>query len=286
MTGGNNEPQPPRWAVWVARAIAVVIVVPAKLIWEALKAAGRLVSRPLLAVLDRLGALARFGWHRLLVPVGRGLGHVLDGLGAGLEAVGRFLARFLFRPLGAFLRALAGPLERGLEAVDRVLLWMFDRLARPAGRGLRRLARGVRQVFVAVVIRPLAWCWRTLVLVPLRWIGIALRHIGYALVWLLRWLLVPLRWLCRRVLRPVLRLCGRVLRLFGDALVWAHRRVAAPLWRLLVRVFRWVFVNPLKWVYRAVLAPVGRAVRQVVRQVVDPVRLAGRRVRAAFGRRT
>lgn len=323
MTGGNieKEPQPPRWAVWVARAIAVVIVVPAKLAWEALKAAGRVVRRvvlrPLLAALKwvatSVGALARFVWRWLFAPVGRGLGYVLDGLGAGLRAVGRFLVRYLFRPLGVFLPILAERLDRGLDAVVSALSWVFSRLSRfalrPAGRGLRWLARGLWRVLAAVgravgravrvvVIIPLVWCWRTLVLVPLRWIGIGLRHLGTALVWLLRrlgWaLLVPLRWLWERVVVPVFRL-------FGDAVVWAFRRVAAPLWRLLVRVFRWVFVTPVKWIYRAVLTPVGRGLRQVMRtlvvrpalwvraSVIDPVRLAGRRVRgqlrAALGRR-
>ncbi|WP_158848649.1 hypothetical protein [Saccharothrix deserti] len=351
MTRGNNteeEPLPPRWAVWVARAVAVVVVVPVRLVWEGLKAVGRAVHRfvlrPLSGVLRRIWtsvtALTRFLWRRVVVPIGTGLRRVFGVLGAGLRGGGGLLMRYLLRPTGALLRALASLVGRGLGALADGLRRGFRALTRfalrPAGRGLRRLfgpvGRGLRAAAVAVagflrravastrrllrvvLLNPVVWCWRTLVVKPLRWLwrNVAVptgRAIGAGLWWLVRLFAAALVWAFRRVGR-VLAVLGRAVR---DAFVRAGRRVALPLWRLLASAFRalvvipvrWAYrtlvVTPAKWVHRAVLAPAGRLTRQVWRvavvaplrlvrtSMVEPVRLAGRRVRGqlrnAFGNR-
>ncbi|NUT47633.1 MAG: hypothetical protein HOV94_10050, partial [Saccharothrix sp.] len=115
---------------------------------------------------------------------------------------------------------------------------------------------------------------------------------------------VPVRWLWREVVVRGVRALGAglwwLVRLFGAALVWAFRFVGrglAALGRAVRSAVTWVWHR----VVRPVLAPVGRFVRQVWRtavvaparwvgtSVIAPVRLAGRRLRGqlrgAFGGR-
>ncbi|GAA4011461.1 hypothetical protein GCM10022247_37350 [Allokutzneria multivorans] len=201
----EKDPQMPAWAVWVARVISVVIVVPLTFLWELLKAAGRvLIVRP-----------AEFLGRWLFAPLGR----------------------YVLRPIGVFLRAVWDVLARALRVV-----------ALPIGRVLR-------QVLAIVIITPVAWLAKYLVV-------------------------VPLSWLWRFALAPA----GR---LFGAACAWAYERVALPLWRFF---HRFVF-SPLWRGTRAVLRVVVVAPARWVRDtVITPVRLAGRRLRqhigsALFGRR-
>ncbi|WP_123741805.1 hypothetical protein [Saccharothrix texasensis] len=252
----EEEPQPPNWAVWVARAVAVVVVVPVRLAWEGIEAVGRAV------------------WRWVLQPLGVGLRWVARVLGAGLRWFGEVLARYAFRPLWAVLRSVADVAGRGLAAVGTGLRWLFRVLARfvlrPAGRVfapvgrwlrsagvvvedlLRRAARVLRVVVRVVVLKPLAWGWRALVVWPLRGLWWVVRLFARALVW---------AW----------RLLGRV----GRAVVvpparWVRRVVLAPVGRAIGHGWRAVVVAPARWVRGT---------------VVEPVRVAGRRLRAALGGR-
>ncbi|MFE2752790.1 hypothetical protein ACFXGA_12410 [Actinosynnema sp. NPDC059335] len=277
--------QPPRWAVWVARAVAVVVVVPVRVAWEGLKVAGRAVRRFLLRPLgvvlawvwDGVRAVCRFLWHRMFTPVGH-----------GLRWCGGVLVRFVLRPLRVAVRWLAGWVGRGVavvfDGVRRALRAVARFALRPAGRGLRRLLRPVGRwsrragavvgrFLRAVLLRPLAWCWHNVVVR-------GLRALGAGLWWLAR-LFGEALWWAFRVVGRALRAVGRVI---GDAVAWA--------WRLLARAFRAVVVTPVRWLWRVAVAPVGRLLGRVWRavvvaparwvraSVVAPVRLAGRRVGA------
>ncbi|MFF0381636.1 hypothetical protein [Streptomyces sp. NPDC004286] len=230
-------PQPPEGCLVVAvrlpvRIVVLVLVVPVRLLWDALVVAGRYLHATLLRPLGR--ALLWVGralfvwpfvalWRWVLVPVGTALGW----LGRVLVVV----------PLGWAYVHLLAPLGRAVYAY----------LLAPVGRGL-------------------AWLVRYLLVVPARWLY--LRVLMPALYWTLRVLLVlPALALWRWVLAPVGRVLAVVAREVADALGHAWRiagRVSLAVGRALGTLFRWIFVEPARWVYRTILTPVGHAVRDAV----------------------
>ncbi|MFG2814936.1 hypothetical protein [Streptomyces sp. NPDC048410] len=230
-------PQPPEGCLVVAvrlpvRIVVLVLVVPVRLVWDALVAAGRYLHATLLRPLGR--ALLWVGralfvwpfvvlWRWVLVPVGTAL---------------RWLGRVLVVvPLGWAYVHLLAPLGRAVYAY----------LLAPLGRGL-------------------AWLVRYLLVVPARWLY--LRVLMPALYWTLRILLVlPALALWRWFLAPVGRVLAVVAREVADALGHAWRiagRVSLAVGRALGTLFRWIFVEPMRWVYRTILTPVGHAVRDAV----------------------
>ncbi|WP_437097576.1 hypothetical protein [Streptomyces longwoodensis] len=255
------------------RIVALVLVVPVRMAWDALAAAGRFlhrtVGRPVgraLAWLARAVCVWPFValWRWVLVPAGRGLA---------------WLARVLVVvPAGWAHRHLLAPLGRGL-------VWLYARVLTPVGQGAWWLLRGIGAVLAAVgagLWTGAVWLGRYLVVVPVRW---AVRYLVVVPVrWLVRYLVVvPAVWLYSRVLTPAgraLARCARgVLRLLGvvvagvvAALVWAGRvLLVVPA----VAAWRWVFV------------PVGRALVVVGREVGEALghawRVAGY-VSVAVGR--
>ncbi|MFB9907819.1 hypothetical protein [Allokutzneria oryzae] len=199
----EKDPQAPRWAVWVARAISVVVVVPLTLVWEWLKAVGRVV------VIRPARAVGRFLSRWLFSPVGR------------------FLAWFVFRPLGVFLRASWDLLARGLRVV-----------ALPLGRLLRKvlLGMGTAVLFLATaLLAPVVWVGKYLVVVPLRWLwrfvlAPGARLFGAACVWAYQRVALPLwQFLHRVVLSPLWRGTRQVLRVVVVAPArWVRDTVITP----------------------------------------------------------
>ncbi|MEU4744479.1 hypothetical protein AB0G02_29030, partial [Actinosynnema sp. NPDC023658] len=125
---------------------------------------------------------------------------------------------------------------------------------------------------------PVAWCLRTLVVRPVRWVWRnavvpVVRAVGVALWWLVRLFGAALVWAFRLVGRG-LAVLGRAVR---DAAAWAWRRVVGPVWRVVAPVGRFV-----GRVWRAAVVAPARWART---SVLDPVRSAGRRLRGAFGAR-
>lgn len=195
------------------RIVMVVVVVPLRLVWDALAAVGRFVGR----------------W--LLLPLARAIGWVLYGL--------------LVWPLLMLWRYVLAPIGRGLAWLGRVLLvvpavWLYVHVLAPVGRALRDyvlapLGRGLAWLVRVLVVVPLVALW-TYVLAPVgRALGVVLREIWHALCFAwriagyvsravgraLRWLIVdPLRWVYRTVLTPV----GHVVR---DYVLRPVGRVAA-----------------------------------------------------------
>ncbi|MFI5659161.1 hypothetical protein [Streptomyces sp. NPDC051684] len=195
------------------RIVMVVVVVPLRLVWDALVAVGRFVGR----------------W--LLLPLARAIGWVLYGL--------------LVWPCLMLWRYVLAPVGRGLAWLGRVLLvvpavWLYVHVLAPVGRALRDhvlvpLGHGLAWLVRVLVGVPLVALW-TYVLAPIgRALGVVLREIWDALcvAWriagyvsravgrALRWLIVdPLRWVYRTVLTPV----GHVVR---DYVLRPVGRVAA-----------------------------------------------------------
>lgn len=166
---GPAAPQPPAPpAAWPARVVALVVVIPARAVWEVLGAAldaldwlwERLVMRP-------LAALARLLLRYLLTPLGRALMVPLHALW-----------RWLLKPVLVALAVAASFAGTYLLLVP--LTWLWHRVLRPVGRVLLDVLRPVG--------RALAWAWHAS---------------GRVLAVLGRWASAPFRWVYRAVLTPV-----------------------------------------------------------------------------------
>lgn len=275
------------------KIVAVLVVLPLRVVWDLLVAFARMLNR---SVLGPLGQALRWLWERAVLPVLRGTGWLIGALlkvvfywpWAGLWRyvmlpVGQAVYAYLLRPAGVGLwRYLLVPVwEYGLLPVGRAVAWLLVGALRyllvlparalyryvlaPVGHGLRRLARG----FAAGV----AWLGRALFVWP--WVALWRYLVRPVVVGAWRYLLAPVgRGVWAYLLVPLWQLlvgawhlAGRVSRALGRGLVW--------LWR-------WGVVRPAGWVRRRVVTPVGnvlragwavgrRAARAVHRQAIAPV---------------
>ncbi|WP_146605874.1 hypothetical protein [Micromonospora craterilacus] len=247
---------------FVARGIALVVVLPVRLAWEVLAAAGRALHRWVLA------PAIRFVDRWLLPPLGWLLRHLVWIPLVWSARAGWWLCRTLvWLPLTW--------LWRGLVWLWRSTLWPPLRWC---GRGLGRLLRWCG--------RGLAWLVRTLLLVPL-----------YYLLWVpLAWLVRVLTPAGRLVLDTLGRWLSVLAGLAVAALGWAWRVAGRVLWWCWVLTLRPV-LRAARWVWARTVVPVGRAVRAVWRvtvtptarwlrrSVLDPARQATREVLTALGLR-
>ncbi|MDX6354149.1 MAG: hypothetical protein QOF98_1052, partial [Streptomyces sp.] len=147
------------------RVLAVIVVLPVRLAWDALHAAGRAARTGL----EWLG-------RRVLYPPLRLLGLVLAFLlGVLLVLPAMALWRYVLVPVGPAAAWTARKLVRWLLVVPAVALWRYVLV--PVGRGVRwslvALGRGISWLVRVLVVGPTAWLWRTAV-VPA---GLA---VGYA----------------------------------------------------------------------------------------------------------
>lgn len=282
----SADTQPVAWLLWPARVIALGVVLPLRLVWEALRGAARavgtaleralgLLGRALLAILRPAVAavLAPLRWigralllplttalaaalawfaDRLLLPLVRGLGSALRLVGRGATAVWAAVTG----AVAAALRALGSAAAAGLAMVVRAL---------------GSVGRALGQVLRLVVLRPL----EVLLGVVISAAGTLARALAVPFVLLWRWILRPVgtglavavvalvMGLGRFLVKPLVRAIGAVLRGAGDVLAWAWHTAGRVL-AFAGRVLAWPFV----WVYRHVLTPVGHAIRAVWRAVV------------------
>lgn len=219
----------------VARGVALVVVLPVRLLSELIAAAGRLL-------------------HRYL-----------------LRPAGRFLRRWLLAPLAWVLHRLVWlPLvwcARHLLWLP--LVWVARTVIWPALLWVTR--HGLRPVLV-VLRRVVVWLATYLVLWPLQWLGAVLTPVGRLVVdavvgaWrtagrvlrlLHRLLLRPLgrglRWLWRHTVRPLL-----------SGVRWVWSATVVPVARGLRAVWRATVAPAARWARRSVLAPARLAVREVL----------------------
>jgi hypothetical protein len=286
------------------RIVVFVLVVPVRMVWDALVAGGRLLHRAVLRPLGR--GLAWAGqavfvwpwvalWRYVLVPVGAGLAWVLRGVGAGLGWLGRVL---LVVPAVWLYRRVLAPAGRGLALVVYGIGAGVGRVLRRVGAGfawaLRGVGAGLAWVYARVLTpcgRAVVWLVRWLVVVPGRWLyryvlipvgrGVVqvvrgvlwlvrtgAAGVGFVLYWTVRLLLVlPALALWRWLLRPVGRALVVVGRELAAALGHAWRvagRVSLAVGRFLRVLLRWTVAEPARWAYRRVLTPVGHLVRDAV----------------------
>ncbi|MEU3981260.1 hypothetical protein AB0F77_14245 [Streptomyces sp. NPDC026672] len=285
------------------RIVALVLVVPVRLVWDALVVTGRFLAaaalRPLGRALPRLGRAlparpARAVWRYVLVPAGTALallghvllvvplrwsyrhaptppGHALARLARGTGAALAWLARRVRAALAWLGRRVGAGLVRLAQGIGGGLAWLYARVLTPAGHGALTLfvvpARLLRTWLLAPAGRALARC-----------AGLVVTGVGHVLYWLARVLLVlPARVLWRRVLGPLGLLLVLLARETGTALGHAWRiagHVSRAAGRFLGTLLRWTVAEPARGAYRFVLTPVGHAVRATV---LRPAAAAARR---------
>ncbi|MEV6613798.1 hypothetical protein AB0N31_07935 [Streptomyces sp. NPDC051051] len=284
-------PQQPEGCLVVAirlpvRIVALVLVLPVRMAWDALVVAGRFLNGILLRPLGRallwlgrvLVVLPLTGlWRYAVVPVGKALAWLAQVLVVAplvwchrhlLTPVGHALAwlyAHVLTPAVVGLGAILARLARCLVAVPA--RWLYGRVLTPAGRAIAWCALGV---------------WRLLALL--------VTGIGRVLYWVVRALVVlvalPASALWRWVLAPVGRGLAVVGREVWDALRHAWRiagHLSLAVGRILGTLLRWIFVEPVRRLYRSVLTPVGHLVRDIVlRPAAEAARAVGRTGRQAL----
>ncbi|RPF40566.1 hypothetical protein EDD96_4334 [Streptomyces sp. Ag109_G2-6] len=252
------------------KVVAVLVVLPVRMVWDLGAACARAAGRHVLAPLGNgLGWLLVRLWRYAVRPLGAA---VLYWPWVGLwryavAPAGSAAYRYLLRPLGlgaawvvlACGRYVLAPVGAGLGWVLRDLVapplaWLYRRVLTPFGHGVRWLLRGA---CLLVFVWPWTGLWRYAVL-PL----------GRGAAWVVVHVLVPpLVLLVRNVLAPAWHLAGRITRALGRGLRW--------LWRGCV-------ARPLARFRRQVLTPVGHALRQVWRAARAAVGEARAEVRRAL----
>ena len=263
----TRDPDVPGFVHWPVRVVAIVVVVPIRLLWELLTVAGTALLR-----------------------------HVL-------EPIARVLHRAVLRPLAWLWRHLVTTPAAWLwhRCVETPVRWLWQHLVVvPLGRLWAR-RRAVGAWLLRYVVRPSAWLAQRVLIIPVSWL---VRHLLVVpLSWLVRHLLVlPGSWLTRQ-LAPAgraigramvwawhtagraLRLTGRglyryVLRPLGRSTAWLWNHTVVLAYRGVLVLWRVGVVAPARWLSRALFAPAGRWVRTAV---LRPVRDACRGVLLALG---
>ena len=216
---------PPAWIHWPIRVLAVLFVLPFRLLWEALGYVGRFLARYVVRPLAWL-------WHH------------------AVEVPAAFLWRYLIAIPAAFL-------WRYLIAIPAVFLWRY--LIAIPGAFLWRYVIAIPVAFLwhYLIAIPGAFLWHYLIVVPLRWAWQVTAPLwralgrGIAAVLLAGW--HGAGWVLWQVYRWVLRPAGL-------AVAWCWRHSVVPVYRMVAAAGRWVgeeLVRPVLDTVRAVLVSVG-----------------------------
>lgn len=237
------------------RIVVLVLVLPVRMVWDALAAGARAADRILLRPLGRalawlfevlVAVPARWLWRSVLTPLGHGL---------------RWLAAAVFVwPWVALWRYVAVPVWRYGIVVP--LEWLYARVLTPAGHGLRWVWRALLLPAGRGVAKALGWLFTVVLVMPvvLLW-RYVLKPLGLAAGWLAEHLVVlPLAWTYRELLTPL-----------GHGIAWSldllARGIGAGcrgLWAALRWLVTVLLVTPVVWVYRRIITPVGREIAAAV----------------------
>ncbi|MFJ5294005.1 hypothetical protein [Streptomyces sp. NPDC088348] len=262
------------------RIVVLVVVLPVRMVWDALSWVGRQFYRYVLTPLGRVVralAMALFVWpwaglwRWAVVPAARWVHRwVLTPLGHPMGALGRWagillgwVGRALFvRPWVALWRYVVVPVVRYGLVIP--LVWLYGAVLTPLGHALAWAVRGLGAVLGWLAVKT----YRFL----LRPFGIAL---AFPLVVLWRYVLVPVGRALGVVGREIggavgvcWRIAGRISRAVGRGLKWLG-------WNLVGRPVRAAW----RWSHDYVLAPAGRAVADAARGVRAALRSARATVR-------
>lgn len=212
MPKQESTPEPlPALIAWPVRAIAVVVFVPLRLLWELLRFTGRFLDSRLVR------PVARIVGRYVLRPLGWVLRHLI-------WLPSRWLIRYLVVVPLTFLLDRLAPLTRLLS---RGLTWLIVLLAPP----LLWLGR--------VLLRVAAEAWRAVVWASALLYRFFLRPLGIAVGWIWRYTAAPVAratgWVWRGTLMASTRWAwGSIIAPAGR---WARREVVTPVRRTILRVF-------------------------------------------------
>ncbi|KAB2348367.1 hypothetical protein [Actinomadura rudentiformis] len=306
----SSVPAGPAWIVVPARIVALVIVLPIRLVYDLLVVAGRGLKAGSKGVLWALAWPFRQLYTWLLRPLGLGIAAVGRAIGIGLAWAGSGLA-WLFNvtivsPLGWLLNVVVlGFLRMFGRGSGRLGRWFYRTVLAPIGRFSAYVGRGVGAGLLATW-RGLLWLLNVLIVAPLslvggglKWLLVGAGHViayiakGVAtgIAWLFAVLIVlPLALLWQYVLRPPLAGLAWLCRLIGSGLAYVGRGIGTGLlagwratagalgwaWRMAGRILRWLgrvlFVIPALAIWNYVLRP-------VLHGLAEGARMAGRFLR-------
>ncbi|MER5703320.1 hypothetical protein ABT023_15450 [Micromonospora sp. NPDC002296] len=218
-TAPTGQPEPPPLLAVIARGVALVVVLPVRLVWELLAGSARWLARQLLSPLGR----ALRAW------VLRPLAWLLDRL-VWIPLV--WLTRhLLWHPLVWVFRTLVRPVARLLVgAADWLIRNMLVPLVRAFGPALAAVGRGLWWL-LRLVADALGYAWRLTGRIVDFLHRLLLRPAGLALRWLWRHTAVPtgrvlraawratvtptVRWLRDSILTPIRRATRDLLTALG-----------------------------------------------------------------------
>ncbi|MFC8696643.1 hypothetical protein [Streptomyces parvus] len=248
------------------RIVVLVLVLPARMVWDALTALWHAADRVLLRPLGR--ALLWLLDTLVLTPLAWLYTWVLTPLG---KAAAWLAVAVLIRPWIGLWRYVIVPVARYGVAVPAV--WLYRSVLTPLGHGLRWIGTALLLPALYGLGNGIGWLITVLLIVPLEflWRYVAVPVVRYGLV-------VPVVWLYANVLTPIGLGTAWVLSRLWQGTAWTLGTlwqgtawVLAQLWwgiaaagRGLGLAVAWLvmtlLVAPLGWTYRRVLTPVGREI--------------------------
>jgi hypothetical protein len=229
MPRADESPESaPAWLLWPVRAVAVVVVLPFRLLGMALTAIGRFLHRYLIVPLAWLG-------HHLIVIPATWLWHWLIVVPATWLWLNVLLppARWLGK---ALVTALGWLLAIPVMLIGVPLMWLWEHAVVPGARVLHRWV--LRPLGIAVTaVCTFLWTW-------------FLAPVGRAIGWFLHLGWQGTSWLFRQIYRFLLRPIGIAI-----AVTW--RYTIGALWRH-------VIAPTARWLRDDILRPTGAAIRSVL----------------------
>ncbi|MGQ4728386.1 MULTISPECIES: hypothetical protein [Streptomyces] len=248
------------------RIVVLVLVLPARMVWDALTALWHAADRVLLRPLGR--ALLWLLDTLVLTPLAWLYTWVLTPLGKA--AAWLAVALFVWPWIGLW-RYVIVPVARYGIAVPAV--WLYAHVLTPLGHGLRWIGTVLLLPALYGLGNGIGWLITVLLIVPLRflWRYVAVPVVRYGLV-------VPVVWLYANVLTPIGLGTAWVLSRLWQGTAWTLGTlwqgtawVLAQLWRGIAATGRglglavaWLvmtlLVAPIGWAYRRILTPVGREI--------------------------
>lgn len=237
------------------RIVVVVLVLPVRMVWDALTALGHAADRVLLRPLGR--ALARLLDTLVLTPLARLYTSVLTPLG---KAASWLAFALLVLPWIGLWRYVVVPVARYGIAAPAV--WLYGAVLTPLGHGLRWIGTALLAPAARGLGTGLTWLLTTLLVLPVAglWRHVIVPVVRYGLI-------IPVVWLYGAVLTPLGLGTAWVLGKLWQGTAWVlgqvRRGIAATargLGTALARLVMTLLVAPVSWTYRRILAPVGREI--------------------------
>ncbi|MEU9928805.1 hypothetical protein [Streptomyces anulatus] len=237
------------------RIVVVVLVLPVRMVWDALTALRHAADRVLLRPLGR--ALARLLDTLVLTPLTWLYTWVLTPLG---KAASWLAVALLLRPWIGLWRYVVVPVAR--YGIAAPAAWLYGAVLTPLGHGLRWIGTALLAPAARGLGTGLTWLLTTLLVLPVEGLW------RYAIVPAVRYgLIIPVVWLYGAVLTPLGLGTAWVLGRLWQGTAWVLGRVwrgIAATGRGLGIALAWLLmtllVAPVSWTYRRILAPIGREI--------------------------